>query len=337
MSKGSFSRTVARAASSGGSRAYRGRSPRAWYALIAGICVLGVFLIVYSRQEALHPYKAPAVQPTASDHWYAALGIDLCGKVQPNLPENPNFSTVGIRTAGDGVILISPGAVSNASSFTGKHDTLGTFALNYPGFDVTATSLQVPGVKTVLKNGDACTSALGPRVGKAHLEVETWSSAHAKKGTTYTGDPTDLKLNNGMMITVGFVPKGTTLPQPPSKQALLADLNGTAVSSSPTTPPTTTSTSTSTIAKATTSTIAGATTSSVAGATTSSVAGATTTLAATASSSSASPSTTLPAKASPKATVPPGEHASPTTSATSSAPAATSSTSAKSSSTSAKH
>ncbi|HTX00622.1 MAG TPA: hypothetical protein VMD59_17710, partial [Acidimicrobiales bacterium] len=256
-----------------------GRSPRAWYALIACICALGVALIVYSREEYLHPYHAPPVPPTASDHWYAALGIDLCGKMQPDLAENPNFSTVGIRTAGDGVILIAPGAVTNSSTYTGKNDTLGTFALSYPGLTLTATSIQLPGAKSKpFKNGDSCTSAIGPADGKARLVAKVWSSPHASTGNLYNGNLTKLKLNNQSMITLAFVPKGTKLPEPPSKGTLIDYLNGTAVSSTPTTAPTTTSTTTTTLRGATTTTVAGATTTTPAGATTT-LAGATTSLA----------------------------------------------------------
>jgi hypothetical protein len=306
MSRGSFSRTVARAAASGGSRAYRGRSPRGWYGLVTMICALGVFLIVYSRNEYLHPYHAPAVPPTASDHWYAALGIDLCGKMQPNLPANPDFSSVGIRTAGDGVILVAPGAVSNSSSYTGKHDTLGTFASSYTGMTLTSTSLQLPG-KALLKDGDRCTAKLGPLSGAARLAVETWSSPHAKTGTVYRGDPTKLKLLNGMMVTLGFVPPGTRLPEPPSKSALLGDLNGTAVSAPPTTPTTTTTT----LAPTTTTKPGSSVSTTVApakGAPTTAVSGS----AATPSTVASPAKSTSPAKASVSA-VKPGSVKSPTT------------------------
>ncbi len=265
MSRGSFSRTVARAAASGGSRAYRGKSPRAWYALITAITLIGVFLIAYSRNERIHPYVPPAVHPTASDHWYSALGVDICGKLQADLPANPNFTTVGIRTAGDGVILIAPGAATKPSSFTGKHDTLGTFFGSYPGASLTATSIQLPGRKA-LANGDSCTAALGPARGKAHLVVETWSSAKAKTGTIVTADPTSVKLLNGMLLTVGFVPPHTALQRPSSVPALLGDLNGTAVSAPPAAPTSTVpaTTSPAQAGSASSSTVAGSTASTTA-------------------------------------------------------------------------
>jgi hypothetical protein len=254
MSRGSFSRAVARAAASGGSRAYRGKSPRGWYALITLICALGVGLIWYSRYENLHPYKPPAVHPTASDHWYAALGVDVCGKLQPNLAASPNFTTVGLRTAGDGVILVDPGAATSPSSFTGKHDTLGTFLGNYPGVTLSATSLQLPG-KTVLRNGQRCTTALGPLTGPGRLVVETWPSARSTQGTIST-NPASVKLLNGMLATIGFVPKGAALPKPPASalKALQGDLTGNAVSAPPAAP-TTSTTTTPTTVPATSSTV----------------------------------------------------------------------------------
>ena len=225
MSRGSFSRSVARAASSGGGKAYGTRSPVGWYLVMAVIVVIGVSLAVYSRYENLHS-KATAsktVGPTASNHWQAAYAIDICGTMEPALPVNSNLSTVGIRTFGNGLIDINPGALTTgASKFEGTKATLGLFASSYPALKLTATSIQMPGTKqTSYYNGVDCTAKTVKGVGK--LQVKVWSSPTAK-GALLTTDPLKYHLTNGAMITIAFVPVGTPIPAPSSKAALISSL-----------------------------------------------------------------------------------------------------------------
>ena len=252
MSRGSFGRTVARAAASGGSKSYRARPPTAWYLVMVVICIAGISLIVYSRNERVHPVTITTA-PTASDHWYAAYAVDICGTVQADLPENSNLSKVGIRTFGDGIIDINPGAVSNKSAFTGTNATLGNFASNYPGLTLTATSIKLPGAKQkTWSNGDSCPSAKGSAPGKGQLQVEVWSSPTAK-GSLYTGDPTALRLRNGQMVTVAFVPVGATIPVPASRSTLLQDVGSAGTSSTAAGSSSTSSSSSSSSTTATTS------------------------------------------------------------------------------------
>ncbi len=226
MSRGSFGRTVARAAASGGSRNYRARPPVLWYVVMLVIVLGGLGLIAYSRNERLHPKTTAAqIPPTKSDNWHAAFALDICGRVQPNLPQNSNLATAGIRTFGDGVIDIDPGAVANPSKFTGTNATLGTFVSTYGNhFSISSTGLHLPGkTAKAYHTGETC-PASSPMAGKkAEIVVAVWSSPTAK-ATPYQGDPAALALRNGQMITVGFVPKGTSLPVPPSRQTLVQDL-----------------------------------------------------------------------------------------------------------------
>jgi hypothetical protein len=242
MTRGSFSRSVARAAASGGGRAYRARRPLAWYGVLTLICVVGIGLIVYSRNERLHPVTEG---PTAGEHWKVALGFDVCGTLAPDLPANTNVSTVGIRTFGDGLIDIEPDAATTPANFEGKKATLGTFVKNYSGLTLTATSLKLP-KGTLYTNGTKCGKVAG------QLETEVWSSPTAT-GKLITTSPTTLHFNNGEMITVAFVPKGSNIPEPASKSALLSFLdNGSTTASTATTTTTTlapASSTTTTVAK----------------------------------------------------------------------------------------
>jgi hypothetical protein len=226
MSRGSFSRSVARAASSGGGKAYGSRSPIGWYVVLTVIVLAGASLVVYSRYENQHrttKTTAAAEGPTASNHWQMAYAIDICGEVQAPLAANTNLSAVGLRTFGNGLIDINPGAVTAAdrAKYEGKKATLGLFASSYPGLKLTADSIKMPGAKTITYlNGVDCPGAKSP-VG--HLEAEVWSSPTAKGHVLTTSIP-DLHLTNGAMVTIAFVPAGTKIPEPPSKPALITAL-----------------------------------------------------------------------------------------------------------------
>jgi hypothetical protein len=227
MSRGSFSRSVARAASSGGGKAYGSRSPIGWYLVLTVIVLVGASLVVYSRYENMHRTSKPtaaAVAPTASDHWQMAYAIDICGKLQSPLAANSNLATVGIRTFGNGLIDINPGAVTtvaNRAKYEGAKATLGLFASSYPGFKLTADSITLPAAKsTAWTTGVDCPGAKSP-VG--HLEAKVWTSPTATGKLLTTSIP-DLNLRNGAMVTIAFVPLGTSIPEPPSKPALIAAL-----------------------------------------------------------------------------------------------------------------
>lgn len=228
------------------------------------IVIVGIGLVVYSRNESLSGPSASKTGPTATDHWDVALGIDLCGKLQPALPANTNLTQVGIRTFGDGLIDIDPGVVTNSAKFEGAKATLGLFASSYPGFKLTDTSIGVPvaGKKPItFKNGDTCT---GPLHGKGTLVAQVWSSPTATP-TLITKNITSIHLNNDQMITIAFVPTGAKIPEPSSKSTLISTVAanakiGNIATTTTTTPvattPTTTTATTTTGTKTTTSTTA---------------------------------------------------------------------------------
>jgi len=267
MSRGSFGRSVARAAASGGGKAYRARRPVAWYLMMIAICVVGTSLIVYSRQERLHPPAAKAAEgPAANDHWYVALGIDICGTVQPNLPKNPNLTSTGLRTFGDGLINIEPAAATSGkpANFEGAKATLSNFAAHYPGFTLTRTSIKLPGQKTTYTDGYYCIkrpsahpTLAQQRADEGQLFVEEWKSPTAVGHLLTTADPTKLHLTNGAMVTIAFVTVGQKIPEPTSKPQLVQAL-GTTTSATTTTAgsgATTTTTAATTTTGATTTTV----------------------------------------------------------------------------------
>ena len=185
MSRGSFGRAVARAAASGGSKNYRARPPVLWYVLMVIIVLGGLGLIGYSRNENLTRASVSAEPPTKTDNWHAALAVDICGTLRPNLPPNANLATAGIRTFGDGVIDVDPGAVSNSSSFTGKHDTLSTFVSTYgQGFALTDSSITLPAKAT---STSATTPTTAPATSTTAPKKAATSTTAPKKAATSTG------------------------------------------------------------------------------------------------------------------------------------------------------
>ncbi len=252
MARGDTGKWVARAGATGGGRSYRGQMPVKWYSSLVLICLLGVALIVYSRYERQHP--APAVQPAIGAHWYQALGFDICGTIEPNLPLNPNASTSpvpGIRTQGDGVIQVVP--TTNADA--GNNATLARFVALYPKLKLSPGVVQLPG-KPKYTNGDKCPAG-SPDAGKAgELVIKMWPSftPPGSNNPVISPDPGAVKLADGQLITVAFVPSGASIPKPSSITAMLTDRAGSATTTPSTTPTPAPTTATTTAPTATTAT-----------------------------------------------------------------------------------
>jgi hypothetical protein len=220
------------------------------------ISVVGLGLVGYSRYEVQHPSTTTTTTTTTlPSAYYAALAFDICGKVS-TLPVSTN-TKASVISVGNGVLSWSPKTVHNP--------TLAQFVTSFQPKTVLASSeLQLPGKKAKLyKSGDLCGSAPGT------LQIETWSTVSAPTGTVTTGGPGAVKLVNGQMITVAFVPAGTAIARPAkaTQQELLFEIESAAQASSTTTSlPLTSLPSTSTTVKGgTTTTVKGATTTTTAG------------------------------------------------------------------------
>jgi hypothetical protein len=286
--RNSISRRVARAASIGGSRSYRQRTPLGWYTILLAVCIIGLGLIVFSRHErevasqtastTTTTTQANATPPLISSHWQVALSVDVCGTVS-NLPASAN-KTSGIITDGNGVVDIEPArAGSDAKQFEGANATLGKF-LTAEGVSLSATSMRLP--KSVGKL--AGTYADGRKCGTkpASLQLVSWQSASST--TSFSGQPDPgVTYGNGELFMLAFVTKGASVPKPPAAHLVAAFVKSQT---------TTTTTTTTTIKGATTTTLKGATTTTLKGATTTTLKGATTTTLKGATTTTTSRSTT---------------------------------------------
>jgi hypothetical protein len=265
MPSNSTGKWVERAATTGGGRTYRGQMPVNWYASLVVIIVVGLALIGFSRYQRTHQTTSSSGPPTTSQVWYAALGIDVCGTLEANLPASTNTKKTGLTANGDGVLTIAP----KNSSESGANATLGKFVSGYKGLQLTASTLQYPG-KAVYTNGEVCPKGT-PDAGKPGVViVDYWSSFGAKgKGTQPSGDPQDLLFTNGQLITMAFVPATSSVPKPSG--TVVASLITSLESSS------TTTTTSPSAAASTTTTAPGATTTTTPAATTTTAPSATTT------------------------------------------------------------
>ena len=84
-------------------------------------------------------------RPTVSDHWHVDYSIEICGEIQPDLPEFPG----GVHTHGDGQIHIHPHSPDEA----GQNANLGLF-FNRAGVKVTESAIEIYDKKYT--NGDLC-------------------------------------------------------------------------------------------------------------------------------------------------------------------------------------
>ena len=196
MGKASSTKKVARAARTGGGRTRRGSSSWAWPVLMTAIVVLGVAGVALSKSQNR------AEPPFSTDHWHAAYGIYLCDRFLPNLPEPQTL--LGLHTHSDGLIHIEPN-VTGSSLDIGRGATLGRWLQGQPDFKLERTSLTVQGVTR--RNGDKC----GDK--PARVEVR-------ENGRLVEGDPKKLRIRDGQLITIAFVPEGTQVDEPPSKANL---------------------------------------------------------------------------------------------------------------------
>jgi peptidyl-prolyl cis-trans isomerase B (cyclophilin B) len=153
-------------------------------------------------------------RPRVGDHWHAALSVDVCGEWLPNAPtfESPAGqprSRAGLHTHGDGLIHAHPFTASEA----GTNATLGRY-LGYGGWTITNRGLDLwagPSTapkQTAWKNGDVCPAGeFAGQPGKVAWMVD---------GKVQRGAPSRLRLKDGQVIVVGFLPRSAELTEPPN-------------------------------------------------------------------------------------------------------------------------
>ena len=258
MANNSTGKWVQRAATTGGGRTYRGQVPVNFYAAMVLIVVVGLGLVALSRYQLTHRSASSTGPPTTQQTWYSGLGIDVCGTLEPNLPTNASKSGRGLTANGNGVVTVAPTSTANS----GSNATLGKFVSGYKGLELTNSTLQYPG-KPAYNNNDLCPKGT-PDAGKPGVVIAySWPNFTSKHGAETPGDPQNLLFQNGQLITMAFIPAGSTVPKPPASvitSLITADQAGpTTPTTAPTVTPATNPTPTSSTAPtATTATTAAA-------------------------------------------------------------------------------
>lgn len=170
---------------------------------MALVVILGTAGIVYSRDQR----QPDGSRPRPGDHWHAAIGFNVCGTFAPPLPQPQE--PAGLHTHGEGLVHIEP----SGSQTQGKRATLGVL---FDTVDTTASAreIKLPSGEA-RKNGESCEQ------GPAKVQTKVWDSTDpGDQGRLVEGDPSDLRPQDGMLVTVAFVPEGVEIPRPPSAGAL---------------------------------------------------------------------------------------------------------------------
>ena len=244
MGKASSSKKVARAARTGGGRTRRGSTSWFWPVFIGLVTVLGTAGIAFSKSQQSDrrdttPPRMPA-EGRAGDHWHTALGFDVCGQFLPNITDEAD--PLGIHTHSDGVVHVHPARPSAA----GRNARLKVFLDAVKG-EVSDTEIRLPGQETK-RNGMKC----GDK--PARVRAMIWpSKSPDAEGTSFDGNPADIRFTDGQLITVAFLPDDADIRRPPSAEQLdrLTDVPG-APTTVPGSPPTTPGTDTTLPADAST-------------------------------------------------------------------------------------
>jgi hypothetical protein len=216
----SSTRKAARLAQKGKGKRVRFQGGTLFPLVVIAILVLGLGTIVYARQS--RP-AADASPPTIDNHWHIAYGFELCSpdnftQVTGNLEETDangqlisnRFLRTGVHSHDDGVIHWH----AFTSAATGKRATLGLFLENY-GVELDDDSLKFPenqGGKEYVEGETKCGDE------DAELKVVVWDhfDDDPSSGTTYVSNFDDIRIkNDGMAMTVAFVPRDTDVPMPP--------------------------------------------------------------------------------------------------------------------------
>lgn len=229
------SKSVKQAAALSGKKQRRVNVGRSRFPMIvAAVVVAGLSLVTYARQS--RP-EASAFSPSVEDHWHHAYGFYLCDtwfQLSGDLEEadtsgfvNTDFARTGIHSHNDGVIHWH--AASSAA--VGERAKLGLFLDLYNvevtpdgiSFDETQTdALRAEGIEVGDTNTATFTSGettcdIDGEERPGDVVVTVWESPEdTSDGVTYIADFDNIRLNDdSQVITIGFVPAGTELQQPP--------------------------------------------------------------------------------------------------------------------------
>jgi hypothetical protein len=172
--------------------------------VVTALVVLGVAGIALSRGGGGEG-ASDDTPPTLQDHWHSAYAVNICGQLEPNMPQPARL--LGLHTHNDGLIHIEPQVTFSALD-RGDNATLARFVEGQPGMKLSSTELQIPGGE-LKKTGDMCDGKPGK------LTIRQWENAVGDDFEDFT-DPKDVKITDGGAITIAFLPEGGEIAKPAS-------------------------------------------------------------------------------------------------------------------------
>jgi hypothetical protein len=232
VASSSSTKKAAKLAQKGKGRKVRFQGGTVFPAAVALTLILGIALIVYSRQTLPAADDSP---PTVNDHWHAAYGLYLCDdwyQLSGNLEEqnsqgqfvNTDFLRTGIHSHDDGVIHWHP----YTSAAVGENAVLGVFLENY-GVELTNESLRFDNLAMVGAN-----SEFPPANGfdpleeyiegetqcdgeDAEVSVKAWNTyTDTDSGNRYIANMDRVHLDSdGMVFAIYFTPRDSAQIMPP--------------------------------------------------------------------------------------------------------------------------
>jgi hypothetical protein len=232
VASSSSTRKAAKLAQKGKGQKVRFQGGTVFPLAVALTLIVGLALIVYSRQTVPSADDSP---PTINDHWHAAYGFYLCDgwvQLEGNLEErnsqgqftNVNFVRTGIHSHDDGVIHWHP----YTSRATGRNATLGVFLEAYE-VELTDDSIKFPSMTAMGPNPDFLDQAPSDILQEyvegeqqcdgedAEVTVKAWGSfTDTDNGSRYIANMGNVHVDNdGMVFAIYFTPKDTSQVMPP--------------------------------------------------------------------------------------------------------------------------
>ena len=194
--------------------------------------VLGTLLIVYSRSSISSEAAGP--RASAGDHWHISYGFYVCNtetsepaylaSLAGNIETSSKYLATGVHSHDDGVIHWHP----TTAKASGANAKFGVFLDNYD-VELTDEKLVFPADqlegKTYEEGVTKCKDADGKQVDGV-LKAFVWQQASNPSDVrTLTAGLNDIRITeNGMAITIAFVPEDTTSIPAPETASKLPEL-----------------------------------------------------------------------------------------------------------------
>lgn len=199
---------------------------------VLAVAVIGVALILYARGSI--DSEAPGPRASNGDHWHVAYGFYACdaesaesaylGNLTGNIESTSKYLATGVHSHDDGVIHWHP----TSAKASGRNAKLDVFLDNYD-IDLTDDKLTFPvgqlGGAVYEEGVTKCMDEDGNEV-DGELKAFVWpQSSNPNDFRVLAANLGDVRItDNGMAITIAFVPADVNSIPEPDTAARLPEL-----------------------------------------------------------------------------------------------------------------